>query len=44
VWVPPVEFEDQGRIYHLAHFTAYRALYSSLPPPPEVTGSPGSPS
>jgi hypothetical protein len=41
---PPAEFEYQGRIYHLAHFNAYRALYSSLPPPPEVTGPPGSPS
>ncbi len=32
---PPAELDHRGRIYHLAHFNAYRALYSSLPPPPE---------
>ena len=32
---PPAELEDNGRIYHLAHFNAYRAIYSPHPPPPE---------
>jgi len=32
---PPAELEDNGRTYHLAHFNAYRAIYSPHPPPPE---------
>jgi len=33
---PPAELEHDGRIYHLAHFNAFRARYSALPPPPEA--------
>ena len=32
---PPVELQHKGKTYHLAHFNARRALYSSQPPPIE---------
>jgi hypothetical protein len=32
---PPVELHRNGKTYHLAHFNARRALYSSQPPPVE---------
>jgi hypothetical protein len=32
---PPLEIEHDGQTYYLAHFNANRAVYSTLPPPPE---------
>jgi hypothetical protein len=35
---PPLDLEAKGRVYHLAHFNARRAVYSPLPPPREPGG------
>jgi hypothetical protein len=32
---PPTELLRGGQIYYLAHFNAYRAVYSRQPPQPE---------
>jgi hypothetical protein len=33
---PPPVLDHKGQTYHLAHFNAYRARYSVLPPPSEA--------
>lgn len=33
---PPLDLERNGKTYHLAHFNARRARYSSQPPPVEL--------
>lgn len=37
---PPLDLEAKGRTYHLAHFNARRAVYSTLPPPTEPGHTP----
>lgn len=32
---PPAELRRGGQVYYLAHFNAYRAVYSRQPPPAE---------
>lgn len=38
---PPIELQCNGKTYHLAHFNARRARYSSQPPPIEDLSPPG---
>ena len=39
---PPMELTRQGRTYYLAHFNAYRAIYSPHAPPAEPPAAGGS--
>ncbi|MEU9192506.1 hypothetical protein [Streptomyces hundungensis] len=39
---PPLEVGVKGRVFHLAHFNARRAVYSPLPPPVEPALGPES--